>query len=553
MIDETLKQQIIWYDTDQTIAKDEITNYETYIKYIYGDRIKQIDKNIYIDDHICDMNIDVTKIAEQMFTDLQIRKKTNIKMVIKSIANSNLELTQNNMTDICQEKDQNILDDINAMIDNDDSIPKSDWELYKEWRINDAIWNINKDGERTGINDCFSNITGFIENYPKTKNKIKFNNIRNIVEYNGKQITDNDYHTFMNYINKYFIPTFSRLKMVKEAVDNVANKHKFNPWTEYLDNLKYEDDGTDYIDYTIKNILCCEEQEKYYDLYYETLKIMFLGSISRIYNKELYGKPTKYDTVTTFCSTNGGSGKTTYLELLYDIEGNGNSYCYVVAGDAFKPDNKDFIERTHQSVCVLLDELSMRRAIVTSVKGYITQRDDRFRKSYGFNSEAHMRGFIITASSNNDDILKDYTTDNERRWAIIKVSEDQENFNKVNKAFENGYRDKMWAYMKHIYDTQDFKLYMTDKRLIDLETKIQRGYKASNNEVYNTIIYDLLEKEYGFYDDEYIDSDAIVAQYKYGDARQWCINHNFEYREKVDRSAEDKYIMKPEDRKIRYC
>lgn len=445
------------------------------------------------------------------------------------------------------------LSNIINIIDNDLNIPISEWEKYKLWRENEALWKIDKDGIKVSIIDCFENIVGFIENFPKTKDKIKFNKIRNIVEFNGRQVVDSDYHIIINYINKYFMQTFSKIKMIKDAVDNVGFKHEYNRWVDYYNNLKYEDDGIDYIDYTIKEVLCCEEQEKYYDLYYETLKIMLLANMSRIYNKELLGQPTKYDTVVALCGKNGGSGKTTFFERLYDIDDNGNTYCYVCAGDSFNPKEKDFIERTHQSVCLFLDEVSMKRSIVTSVKGYITQRDDKFRKAYGFNSESHMRGFIIVASSNNDDILKDYTTNNERRWAIIKISENELNYENVNKAFDSGYRDKLWAFIKNIYDKNDFKLYMTDKRLIKLEEEIQRGYKASNNEDYNSIVHDFLEREYGFVtrdDVEYLNPDFIIQQYKFGDSKAWCINHNKEMHEKERLFNQDKYIWKPEDEYI---
>ena len=445
------------------------------------------------------------------------------------------------------------LDIINDIVDNDDNIPKSDWEIFKEWKNNDAVWNLDKDGAKKSIADCFENIVGFIENYPKTKGKIKFNKIRNIIELDGRQILDSDYHTIMNYICKYFIPKFSKLKMIKDACDNVGFKHQYNRWVDYFDGLKYEDDGIDYIDYTIKNVLCCEEQEKYYDLYYETLKIMYLATMSRIYNKELKGIPTKYDIVVTFCGKNGGSGKTTYLDRLYDIDNNDNSYCYICSGDAFKPSDKDFIERTHQCVCLLIDEISMKRNIITSVKGYITQKEDKFRKSFGFNNESHKRGFIITATSNNDDILKDYTTNNERRWAIIKISEDVNNHKNVNRAFDSGYRDKLWAFVKNIYENEEFNLYFTDEMIIKLEEDIQRGYKASNNDDYSSIIDDLLEREYGFVDiigREELDVDYIINQYLYGDSKEWCKRHNAEYDEKYAKSLRDEYIMKPEDRRI---
>jgi len=445
------------------------------------------------------------------------------------------------------------LTDLFDLVDKDNNINESEWKEYLKWKRDEALWKIDKDGLKTGLMECILNIIGFIEHFPKLKNKIKFNKIRNIVEYDGRQVLDSDYHMIIDLINRYFIPQYSNLKMIKEAVDNIGFKNQYNRWVNYFNELKYENDGTDYIDYTIKNVLCCEEQEKYYDLYYETLKLMLLASMSRIYNKELKGIPTKYDTVVALCGKNGGSGKTTFFERLYDIDDNGNSYCYVCAGDSFDPKNKDFIERTHQNVCLFLDEVSMKRSIVTSVKGYITQKDDKFRKSYGFNNESHMRNFIIVASSNNDDILKDYTTNNERRWAIIKISENEKNYENVNKAFDNGYRDKLWAFIKNIYKNEQFNLYFTDERIIKLEEEIQRGYKASNNDDYNTIINDLLEREYGFvsiHGEEYIDIDYIIKQYQYGDSKKWCENHNLEWNEKYSKSLKGEYIMKPEDRLI---
>lgn len=476
----------------------------------------------------------------------RLKRKTNIDVTVDEL----IEAVKSYGI-VKKEPDTEILEFLD-IVDNDDTIKEDEWTKFKKWRDEYALWNVDKDGEKTKLNECFDNIVGFLENFPKTKDKIKFNKSRNVVEIGGRQVEDNDYHTFINYINKYFIRTFSKIRMIKDAVDNVANKNKYNPWVNYFNSLKYEDDGIDYIDYTIKNVLCCEEQEKYYDLYYETLKIMFTGVMTRIYNKEK-NLATKYDSVVTFCGENGGSGKTTFFEKLFDIENDGYSYCYVVAGDSFKPGDKDFMERTHQCVCLLIDELTMKRSIVTSIKGYITQRDDRFRKSFGYTNEAHMRGFIITATSNNTDILKDYTTDNERRWLIIKISENTKNYINVNNAFDNGYRDKLWAYVKNIYQNDNVKLYLDDERLLKLEGDIQRDYKASNNADYNTIINNLLEREYGFIksmDKIIINLDYIVEQYKYGDSKEWSHRHNEEMTKKLKNAKEGKYILTPKDNLI---
>jgi predicted P-loop ATPase len=479
----------------------------------------------------------------------QIERQCNKEIDIKTIKQY---LSDSGAFTIKDENEINELNDLFSLVDKDNNIAESDFKSFLKWKNEEAIWNVDKDGVKTSINKCIANIIGFIEYFPKTKGKIMFNNVRNQIEWNGRQLVDGDIHKVLNLINKYFINDFSNVRMVKDALDNVAFKNKFNPWVDYFNKLQYVDDGIDYIDYTIKNVLCCEEQEKYYSLYYETLKIFYLATMHRIYMKEK-NQSVKFDTVTTICSRLGGSGKGTFFERLFDIEDNGNTYCYVVDSDSFNPASKDFLEASHQCVCLLLDELKMNRAVITAVKGYITKKTDKFRKAYGYVNEDHIRGFCIVAASNNDDILKDYTTDNERRWSIIKISNDSNNYKNVNKAFDSGFRDKLWAFIKHIYDTESFILYMTDDRLIKLEEDIQRDYKASNNADYNSIVNDFLEREYGFYtvgERIYIDSDYIVKQYKHGDSYDWCIRHNEEMNEKLKKSHEGNIILQPSDKMI---
>jgi predicted P-loop ATPase len=565
MIDESLKSKIIWADKDLNIAANTIENIETYIDYIYGKRLSLKDKEILLDNEYIAFDLLLFKIERNIKTDLNIKnQKKAIKLVIKAVANKNIVIETNNEGGSpVSEKYINEFNDIQENIDNKDQelsdiidiindIPDNDWDIYKKWKKEECMYIRNKDGVITGVDMCYNNIVSWLDNFPITKNKIKWNNIRNVATIDNKPLTDSMMHQIIQMINKYLSKDFSNLKNLRDAIIGCAVKNRYNRFIDYFNSLNYQDDGVDYIEYTIKNVLCCEEQEKYYDLYYETIKIALLACMKRIYYKELYNKPVKYDTVVTLCGKTGGSGKTTFFEKLFDIDDNGNTYCYVVAGDSFSPKDKDFLERTHQSVCVLLDELSMKRSIITSVKGYITQRSDKFRMSYGYNSEDYIRGFIIVATSNNTDILKDYTTDNERRWSIIKMSEDSDNYKKVNEAFENGLRDKLWAFIKHIYDNEDYDLYFTDKEIEDLEKNIQRDYKASNNEDYNSIIYDLLEREYGFYDNDYVDVDLIVNQYKSNDSYEWCIKHNEEFEIKSSKANRDEYIMRYDDRPIKF-
>ena len=203
----------------------------------------------------------------------------------------------------------------------------------------------------------------------------------------------------------------------------------------------------------------------------------------------------------------------------------------------------------------MFDEVSVKRSIFNAVKSFISKKNDKFRRSYGYVANNNMRKFVLWGTSNNNDFLKDYTAGLERRWMIIHISEDKmngvylkEKMTKDNYLFVR----RLWAQVMHMYKEEpNMEMYLNHS-WDNLLFKLQREYKASNNEEYDTIINDLLEREYGFYDKYETDADAIVSQYKYGNSFEWCSKHNNEYNQKDIKSRSGEYIMKADDREIEY-
>lgn len=452
------------------------------------------------------------------------------------------------------ETETSIIKELDDIIDKDDSIEKSEWEKFKLWKNTEALWKINKDGEKTSLIECQKNIEGFIENFPKYKGKIYHETTRDYIEIDGLQLTDKEIFMIMGDLTKYMLPTCSSPSLVRNAINSVAFKNTRNRIKEWMeDNYEnYYDDSKDYIEYILTDVFRCEDLDKFHDLYYEELKIHLMSSIKKLcYVKK--EADFKYDNILVLCSVQGGTGKTTFPEFLYTFD----DICYTNIWDpeSINFTNKDFLEQLHNSACNVFDEVSVKRCIFNAVKSFISKKNEQYRKSYGFLASKHNRKFVLWGTSNNNDFLKDYTAELERRWMIIHVSED-----KMNGVYLNNMMRKdnyllvrrIWAQVMKLYkENPNFDMYLSHD-WDDVLTKLQREYKSTNNESYNTIIDDFLEREYGFYDEFDVDVESIVAQYRYGNSKEWCEKHNEEIEIKESKARRDEYVMKPEDRYIKW-
>lgn len=559
MIDDNTKELIEWFDTDKTIAKDIIQNYEVWIEANYKDRLTLVGKDIMVDDKPIDINLECAKIAQAMFDDIRIKSKSNIKIVLKALANKNLTISKTDANDDSisetfleeyTEINSNIDNELSELLTDIDNQEDSEWDTYKKWKKNDCMYIRNKEGDITGVDCCHMNLVEWLANFPLTKH-LYYNKVRQSIIYNGHEIQDADLFAILDLCNKYLSKTLSNFNAIKNAVYAYAYRNRENFLYEYIQNLSYDDDGKDYIDIALREMLNCEDLDEYYDLYYEELKIHAIAYIKRVIMKEELSIPTKFDSVLVLCSRAGGSGKTTFFEKLYDFEGNGNGFCYIVAGSDFAPNNKDFIIQTHKYGCVCIDEIDMRRGLVNSVKGYMSKQKDEFRLPYGYTSCNHIRGFVMSATSNNTDFLKDYTTNFERRWMIIHISEILSNHKNVNNWFDKGFRDKFWAQIKHIYDTEEVETWIDENTPLGQKLKkIQKEYKYYETDNSYQMLDNFLGSDFYFYDitNEKPPIEELVKQYMYdGDMNDYIKMHNNIVSQK---KMQEHYIMRPEDREL---
>ncbi len=407
-------------------------------------------------------------------------------------------------------KSIDVLDDINKIIEEDDNIPKSDWENYKEWKFNDAIWDTDKDGAKTKLSDCYMNIIEWLDHYPKTKCKLKQNDITMRLMYEGKEMKNIESDMLKMYCTS-FMPKFSKPKLFHDAIVHYCLNNTVNPVIEYFNQLGEWDKKDDALKESLIDMFKINEDDEYFELYYEELKKTLVASIARMFKPGI-----KFDQILVFCSKNGGTGKSTFIKELSRI--NDMMYCVEKNSRQLNFGNKDTLMEMHTSWFFSLDEIDVRRDIVTTMKTMLQQEEDIFRKPYGYDAESYKRKFIFVGTSNNDDFLKDYTSMYERRWWIIKVTEDIKNGEYIKNRFETtDIRDRIWRQVYHMYKEGNVNLWMDDANLKDKLYKLQQGYKYVSNDEYEDV-KSILEIKYYFYKDGTLDSESMLAQLKYNDS-----------------------------------
>ena len=514
----------------------------------FKDKLSFKNKFIYFDDKRLDWKNDKSLFRSIIAKSLGV-KKTEIDYDILFVAflhvaqQNKQEDTNDIIVDSKYSSEFFEIEDLLDEIENDETLidEKDDWIAYREWKNNIAIKTVNNDGEVTGIDSCYDNIVGWLEHYPPLNGQIKYNDKSNRVDIWGDIYDDNTVYTIMSYLNKHFIRKYSNIKGLNEAIKGCANKHHYDPFKNYIESLTY-DDSRDWIEYLLTDVLKVEMWEEYSDLYKAELRMWLYAAIKRVYEPGC-----KFDNILVFVSKNGGTGKTSVIENLFDV--NGQSYSKIVDASQQINMNDRFFQQCASNVCINFDEVAMKSANVNKIKTMLTQQSDEWHTLYAVADAPTKRSFVFAGSTNNTDFLKDYTTMFERRWWIIKVTEDTSNGIHVNSIFndkELNLRDKIWAQVKHMYDMKsETNLYITQGSELGNKLEVlQRGYKASNNEDYAEIV-DIMQMDWGFFDyDKFVNVDSLVKQYKSGDNIRYCTRRNYEVKELKNKEG---YIMKPED------
>ena len=352
--------------------------------------------------------------------------------------------------------------------------------------------------EKGGIAQTIDNIVIILEHDPSLVGRIAYNEMsHNVVLISGTpwhevkgeaQWTDTDDANLRYYLERTY--GISGKDKIFDAVNVVANKHKYHPVRDYLDSCDW--DGVPRVDELLIKYLGADDTPYTRAVTRKTLA----GAVARIYNPGV-----KFDYMLVLRSAQQGIGKTSLVKLL------GRDWY----SDSFSTvQGKEAYEQLHGVWIMEVGELAgMRKAEAESIKLFISKQVDRFRPAYGRRTEEFKRQCIFIGTTNETQFLRD-TTGNRRFWVVeAKNTELSPDFGELDDALLK----QIWGEAIQIWRKGE-KLYLSHA-LEEEARRIQSNYEVEDPRagLIEAYLNRLLPEDWDDMDEysrkTWLDSDAV--------------------------------------------
>lgn len=347
--------------------------------------------------------------------------------------------------------------------------------LKTNWQ--DALEQTNKGG----VKATYENHKLIFENSEEFKDKtLKLNEFTHRIEYCGTPLTT----TFRSIIRNDFerVAGFRNPAVTDDFLNNYSYFNKYNPVVDYLNSIR---------DKRQEDIKCKDVFIKWFKAQETPNKLIeklsekwFVSAVKRIFEPGCDVEGMIY----VFGKT--GTGKSTFIHRL--AKGFDKQYI----GD---------IENI-QKVCEVMnncwilnfDEMkSLVKKDPQSVKEFLTTPSDTVRLAYRTDAEEYFRHCVFFGSTNNPDVLKDYSGDVERRfWPIISLLQDK---SYIYNNFNDDVVDAIWADALYLYEhDKEYNISTSDLNNIELNEmmELQRQCKTYYNDDSVDLIKEILNRKY---------------------------------------------------------
>lgn len=264
---------------------------------------------------------------------------------------------------------------------------------------------------------------------------IALNELSEDIEINKNKIETIDYDKMQMNIEKKF--GIYDIKKLASAIRIVAEKHKYHPVKEYLENLKW--DGINRVETILEEYLGTKKQEKDYNAM--CLRLFIFGAIERAF------KPgCKFDYMFILKGTQG-IGKSTFFKIMC------GEYPEFYQED-FKNFEKAF-EYTNGKWIVEIGELdALKKTELNFLKSYITNTKETHRIPYEPKPKEYLRQFVLYGTTNENSFIPDDPTGG-RRWIIMEAADDFSKKNIKKNMFEKEGAYEIQQVLAEIY--QEYK------------------------------------------------------------------------------------------------
>lgn len=252
---------------------------------------------------------------------------------------------------------------------------------------------------------------------------------------NRDEFTDTDSCELAAWLQspeRYYMSVSDELAL--KSVITVARRHRRHPIREYLRGLKW--DQTPRVERMFVDLFGAED--KPYN--HQAAMCFMVSAVSRL----LWADPKQPFTgskVDFMVVLEGGQGKkkTSSFEALFGAQ------WYVETLES--PAGKDFYQVILGCWGVEIAEMdSFSKADVTSVKGAITRRVDKYRAPYERVPRSYRRECVFVGTTNETEYLRDHTGG--RRFLPVRVLDD--GVIELEKIIE--FRDQLWAEAVHLFE-----------------------------------------------------------------------------------------------------